>query len=79
MKLIVTGASRFIATEVIRLALSNPRITSLIALARSPIIFPKNTKSGTNFSKLKSVVLEDWISPYPLDVTELIKDADACI
>jgi uncharacterized protein YbjT (DUF2867 family) len=36
MKLIITGATGFVGTEVIRQALSNSTITSIIALARKP-------------------------------------------
>jgi uncharacterized protein YbjT (DUF2867 family) len=79
MKLIVTGATGFIGTEVIRQALSNPTITSIVALARKRISAPQNAKEGADMSKLKSVVLEDWLNPYPENVQELIRGADACI
>ena len=79
MKLIVTGATGFVGTEIIRLALSNPAITSIIALARKPLPPPDNAGPESDLSKLRSVVLEDWISPYPKSVEEHIKGADACI
>jgi uncharacterized protein YbjT (DUF2867 family) len=50
MKLIVTGATGFIGTEVIRQVLSNPTITSIIALARKPILAPQNAKEGADLS-----------------------------
>ena len=79
MKLIVTGATGFVGTEVIRQALQNPVITSVVALARKPVQPPSNARANVNQSKLQAVVLEDWTSPYPDAVKEHIKGADACI
>lgn len=80
MKLIVTGATGLVGSEVIRLALCNPAITSVVAIARKPVLAPANdvgTESQT--SKLQSVILESWTSPYPESVIRHVKDADACI
>ena len=79
MKLIVAGATGFVGTEVIRQALRNPSITSVIALARKPVSAPEGPETGSGTSKLRSVVLQDWTSPYPEDVIEVLKGADACI
>ena len=79
MKLIVTGATGFVGTEVIRLALSNPAITSVVALARRPVVPPTNILPGADISKLQSVVLEDWTAPYPESVKWHVNGADACI
>ena len=79
MKLIVVGATGFVGTEVIRQALRNPAVTSVIALARKPVPLPKDSGPHIDPSKLQSVVLEDWISPYPESVMEHLKGANACI
>ena len=79
MKLIVTGATGFVGTEIIRLALQNLAITSVVALARRPVQPPANAASGADASKLHSVVLDDWTAPYPESVKRAISGADACI
>jgi hypothetical protein len=78
MQLIIAGASGYLATEVVRQALSLPKITSVIALARRPISAPENLGSGADVSKLKSVVVKDY-DEYPGDVKKLFTKADACI
>lgn len=78
MKLIVAGASGFVASEVIRQSLSIPKITSVIALARHPVATPSNLGKGADASKLHSVVLDSYGS-YPDDVIKQLAGADACI
>jgi hypothetical protein len=75
MKLIVTGATGFVGSEVIRQALRNPAVTSVAVIARKAVPVPPNEDA----SKLKSFVLDDWTSNYPDSLIEHIKGADACI
>ncbi|KAF2648908.1 NAD(P)-binding protein [Lophiostoma macrostomum CBS 122681] len=79
MKLIVTGATGFVGAEIVRLALSNKAITSIIALARKPVEAPDNAGPDADTAKLHSIVIEDWMAEYPQSVKEQIKGADACI
>ena len=79
MKLIVTGATGLVGSEVIRLALRNPAVTSVVAIARKPVLAPANVGPESQTSKLQSAVLENWTSPYPESVIRHIKNADACI
>jgi uncharacterized protein YbjT (DUF2867 family) len=78
MKLIVTGSTGFVATELIRQALSDPAITSIMALARRVTTIPQNPGPDADVSKLKSVVCEDFEN-YPESVKLELTGADACI
>jgi hypothetical protein len=77
MKLVIAGASGFVATELIRQSLALPQITSVVALARRPISVPENLGAGDS-SKLRSAVVKDY-NEYPDDVKKELADADACI
>lgn len=79
MKLIVAGSTGFVGTEVIRQALSNAAITSIIALGRHPVPAPQNAGPTADVSKLKSVVLDDFGQEYPDGVKKELSGADACI
>lgn len=79
MKLIVTGATGFVGMEVIRQAVLNPNITSVVALARKRVTLPETISMHANRSKLESVLLEDWTSPYPDSVKDALRDADCGI
>lgn len=74
MKLIVAGASGYVASEVIRQALLSSAITSVVALARTQVSAPQ----GTDNSKFKSVVIQDY-GFYPDEAKIDLKGADACI
>lgn len=78
MKLIVGGATGFVATEIIRQSLLNPKITQIYALARKPVAVPAGVGKDVDTSKLKSLVIKDF-EKYPEDVKEQIADADAAI
>ncbi|KAK4159987.1 hypothetical protein QBC43DRAFT_326209 [Cladorrhinum sp. PSN259] len=80
MKLIVAGSTGFVATEIIRQSLSNPSITSIVALGRRPAPTPENLLPNADPSKLKSVILADFgTDPYPDAVKAELAGADACI
>ncbi|KAF2438902.1 NAD(P)-binding protein [Karstenula rhodostoma CBS 690.94] len=79
MKLIVAGATGFVGGEIIRLALRNKSITSVVALARKEVPVPKHAGTEADTSKLKTVVLEDWEKTYPEHVIQQLSGADACV
>ncbi|KAK3323016.1 hypothetical protein B0H66DRAFT_218375 [Apodospora peruviana] len=80
MKLIVGGSTGFVATEVIRQALSDPSITSIVAIGRRSVTAPSPSADPTTTSKLTSVVVPDadWEN-YPAAVKTAIAGAGACI
>ncbi|KAK0708872.1 hypothetical protein B0T21DRAFT_387583 [Apiosordaria backusii] len=79
MKLIVAGSTGFVGAEIIRQALSNPKITSLVALGRRPAPTPQNLGPNADLTKLKSVTVADFGEEYPDSVKQELSGADACI
>ncbi|EMR66325.1 putative nucleoside-diphosphate-sugar epimerase protein [Eutypa lata UCREL1] len=70
MKLIITGASGLCGQELVRQSLSRKEITSVVAVARRPIVAPDNLPAGADASKLRSVVVKDYFATtaeYPED------------
>jgi hypothetical protein len=78
MKLIIAGATGFVATECLRQALIDARFTSLIALARREVKPPTDLGPKADIAKLQSVVLQDY-GTYPEEVKKQLAGADACI
>jgi hypothetical protein len=78
MKLIISGSTGFVGTEVLRQALSHPVIKEVVSLARRETAVPQNLAPGANPAKLKSIICEDLLN-YPENVREELKGADACI
>ncbi|KAF8313603.1 hypothetical protein DL93DRAFT_2080922 [Clavulina sp. PMI_390] len=77
MKIIITGASGFVGTELIRQALRRPEVTSIIALSRKPVSAPADV-SESDAARVKSVVINDY-DAYPDDVKKEFVGASACI
>lgn len=75
MKLAIGGSSGFVGAELVRQALSNPAITSVIGLSRRETTVSSSVDGA---SKLKSVVCGDF-EAYPESVKEELHDVDACI
>ncbi|KAJ2989678.1 hypothetical protein NUW58_g3346 [Xylaria curta] len=78
MKLIVAGATGFVGREIIRQSLSHPKITTVVALARSHVAVPEPLTAGSDSSKLKSVVIKDY-EVYPDEAKKEFAGANACI
>jgi dTDP-4-dehydrorhamnose reductase len=78
MKLIITGSTGFVATELIKQGLSHPAITSIVALARRTTTIPQDLGPTADATKLKSVVCDDFEN-YPESVKQELVGADACI
>ncbi|TGO48600.1 hypothetical protein BOTNAR_0467g00120 [Botryotinia narcissicola] len=78
MKLIVAGSTGFVATELIKQALSSPKITSIIALARRETSVPQTMEDNADITKFKAVICGDF-SNYSESVKKELEGADACI
>ena len=70
MKLIITGATGFIGSEVLHQALENPSIESVMVLSRR---HPK-----VENHKLEVQIVEDFTN-LPQTVLDACADADACV
>ncbi len=73
MKLIVSGATGVVASEVLRQAVLLPEITAIIALARKPLHL-----SGPGAEKVTNVTIENY-DHYPDEIKKELAGADACI
>ncbi|KAK8036948.1 hypothetical protein PG991_001262 [Apiospora marii] len=76
MKLVIGGSTGFVGTELLRQALTNPAVTSIVGVSRRETKVPEGSSDGVG--KLKSVVCDDFTS-YPDPLKKELEDADACI
>ncbi|KAM0167078.1 hypothetical protein ACHAQE_000707 [Botrytis cinerea] len=77
MKLIVAGSTGFVATELIKQALSSPDVTSVIALARRETPVPQTLDDNADITKFKAVICDDFLN-YLDNVKKELEGADAC-
>jgi len=73
MKIILTGSSGFVGQEVLRQALGNASITSIVALSRKPL-----PATFTKVSKLDVVLMDDFENYTPAVLSRL-QGAEACV
>ncbi|KAK7750324.1 hypothetical protein SLS62_007732 [Diatrype stigma] len=78
MKLIVAGATGYVAKEVVRQSLGRKEISSVIALARKPVPVPEGLANSADAAKLHNVCIEDY-GQYPDHVKKEFAGAGACI
>ncbi|KAK8091031.1 nucleoside-diphosphate-sugar epimerase [Apiospora phragmitis] len=76
MKLVIGGSTGFVGTELLRQALDNPAVTSIVGISRRETKVPEG--SSDNSAKLKSIVCDD-LNSYPDTLKKELEDADACI
>lgn len=75
MKLLIGGSTGFVGTELVRQALTNPKITSIVGLSRRETVLSPSTPGS---EKLKSVVCNNF-DEWPESVKNELQDVDACI
>ena len=73
MKVILTGVTDFIGSEVLTQCCANPAITSIIALTRRPL-----SADITKDPQVQIIVMKDFTT-YPKEVVEQLEGADAYI
>ncbi|KAJ6626250.1 hypothetical protein B0H10DRAFT_1906815 [Mycena sp. CBHHK59/15] len=73
MKVILTGTTGFIGSEVLAQCRQNPAITSIIALSRRPL-----AADITADPKVQTVLMKDF-KKYPDALVQQLAGADACI
>ncbi|KAL7784590.1 hypothetical protein V8C37DRAFT_395559 [Trichoderma ceciliae] len=78
MKLVIVGSSGFVGKELIRQAIDNPTITSVVGLARRETPVPENLSNSADAAKLTSVVCDDFLN-YSDNAKQQLSNADACI
>lgn len=72
MKLILTGATGFLGSEVLDQCCQSDEIDSIVVLSRRPL------QQAQLHAKVQVVIVGDFTS-YSTDVTEAISGASACI
>ncbi|MDI1487083.1 MAG: hypothetical protein OHK93_006346 [Ramalina farinacea] len=78
MKLIITGASGFVATELLRQSLRHPSITSVVAISRRPVPQPTGLPAN-ELGKLRVVQVKDYGELDVEQVREAAAGAGGCI
>lgn len=73
MKIIITGATGFVGSEVLQQALEHPRITSVITITRKAL--PENISQNP---KLTSIIHSDFKN-YPPSILSQLQGADGCV
>lgn len=73
MKIVITGATGYIGTEVLRLAIANPSITHIFTLTRKPLPQPL-----LDVPKVTSIIHKDF-SKYPETLMSNLTGVEACI
>jgi len=78
MKVVIAGSTGYVATELIRQALTVPSIISIVTLGRREARVPANSDPAVAATKLKSVICNDFEN-YSDEVKNELSGADACI
>ena len=78
MKLIISGATGYVGSELLRQSLARDDIHTVVALARKPVTAP----GGVGSEKLRSIMVPDYpvtAAEYSDEARREFAGADACI
>lgn len=78
MKVVITGASGFVATELLRQSLRHPAISSVVAISRRPVAQPTGLPASES-GKLHVVQVKDYGELDVEEVREAVAGAEGCI
>ncbi|KAG7406060.1 hypothetical protein Forpe1208_v014494 [Fusarium oxysporum f. sp. rapae] len=78
MKIVVAGSTRFLGKEIVRQALLNPQIASVVAFGRRDHDLPEDLQKPEIEDNFTSVSCSDFKN-YPQYVKDEISGADVCI
>ncbi|PVH79345.1 hypothetical protein DL98DRAFT_492929 [Cadophora sp. DSE1049] len=73
MKIILTGSTGMIGTEVLAQSINNPSLTEIVVLSRRPL-----PPSHPTSPKVKTIIIEDFLL-YPASVLQELSGTEACI
>jgi len=73
MKIILTGSTGMIGTEVLAQSINNPSLTEIVVLSRRPL-----PSSHPTSPKVKTLIIEDFLT-YPASFLQDLSGAEACI
>lgn len=72
MKIVLTGSTGFIGSEVLQQCIQSQDIDSIVVLTRRPL------STAANSPKVNNIIIEDFES-YHTQTTDAVSNADACI
>ncbi|KAI1269925.1 hypothetical protein F5Y18DRAFT_372018 [Xylariaceae sp. FL1019] len=74
MKVVITGATGFVGSEVVRQAIASDKVTQALVLTRKPL-----PDEFTKSEKIKVFTIKDFSASYSEDLLEQLSGAEACI